>query len=91
MTGKLGIVALVALLAAGTAHAGIGNGQGVDSGNKNGWTNNQLGPDGDNPKGLEKSGENGRVDNGKGNGGERPGGATPNKHGEDGKHDADPN
>lgn len=43
------------------------------------------------PHGLNVSGDNGRVDNGGGNGGENLEGNTPNKNGEDGGGDDDPN
>ncbi|RYH09771.1 hypothetical protein [Tropicimonas sp. IMCC6043] len=76
----------------GVALAGIGNGNGVDNGNKNGWGSvDHQGHEMSVPKGLVESGDNGRVDNGGGNGGEHPGHHTPNHHGEDGPHDADPN
>jgi len=74
-----------------TAAAGIGNGKGVDNGNKNGWEASGGGYQGNVPPGLNVSGDNGRVDNGKGNGGENLDGNTPNKNGEDAAGDDDPN
>ncbi len=79
------------LASASLATAGIGNGKGVDKGNKNGWVDSGGGYDGKSPKGLNVSGDNGRVDNGGGNGGENLDGNTPNKNGEDGGGDDDPN
>ena len=82
-------VAIFAIV--GSASAGIGNGNGVDKGNKNGWEASGGGFQGNVPKGLNVSGDNGRVDNGGGNGGENLEGNTPNKNGEDGRGDDDPN
>ncbi|QDY99284.1 hypothetical protein FQ775_02245 [Nitratireductor mangrovi] len=88
---KLIIATAAATLMTGTALAGIGNGKGVNNGNKNGWEDSGGGYEGNVPKGLNVSGDNGRIDNGKGNGGENPNGNTPNKNGETGGGDADPN
>lgn len=87
-------IAIASLLAGPSAvSAGIGEGKGVDKGNKNGWTSvdhhNDLTISV--PRGLVVSGNNGRVDNGGGNGGEHPGHHTPNHHGEDAGSDQDPN
>jgi hypothetical protein len=82
---------IVLAFAASSAVAGIGNGNGVDKGNKNGWEASGGGYQGMVPKGLNVSGDNGRVDNGGGNGGENLEGNTPNKNGEDGGGDDDPN
>ena len=72
--------------------AGVGNGNGVDEGNKKGWGSvDHHGHVMSVPKGLVVSGDNGRVDNADGNGGEHPGHHTPSHRGEDGKHDEDPN
>ncbi len=93
MKNLLVSVALTALVGVpGAVLAGIGNGNGVDKGNKNGWTsvehhNEVISV----PKGLVVSGDNGRVDNGNGNGGEHPGHHTPNRDGEDADSDQDPN
>ncbi|PRX38422.1 hypothetical protein SAMN05216257_10347 [Meinhardsimonia xiamenensis] len=83
---------LAIALSAGTSFAGIGNGKGVDKGNKNGWEDSGGGYEGLVPKGLNVSGDNGRTDKGKGNGGENLDGNTPNKNGEfaDGDNDDDP-
>jgi hypothetical protein len=86
--------AIVALLGLpGAVYAGIGNGNGIDKGAKNGWISVDH-HDHDPisvPKGLVVSGDNGRVDNGDGNGGEHPGHHTPNHGGEDAPSDQDPN
>ena len=86
--------AIAALLGLPNAvSARIGNGKGVDAGNKNGWTSVDHHDDVtvSVPRGLVVSGDNGRVDNGGGNGGEHPGHHTPNHHGEDAGSDQDPN
>ena len=86
--------AIAALLGLpGAVSAGIGNGKGVDAGNKTGWTSVDHHDDVtvSVPRGLVVSGDNGRVDNGGGNGGEHPGHHTPNHHGEDAGSDQDPN
>ncbi len=88
---KVLLSSIALLMICGTASAGIGNGKGVDKGNKNGWESSGGGYDGSVPKGLNVSGDNGRVDNGGGNGGENLEGNTPNKNGEDGGGDDDPN
>lgn len=88
---KLLLSSIALLMIAGSASAGIGNGKGVDKGNKNGWEDSGGGYVGSVPKGLNVSGDNGRVDNGGGNGGENLDGNTPNKNGEDGGGDDDPN
>lgn len=73
MKNLFSAAAILALVATGSvATAGIGNGKGVDNGNKNGWTS--RGPT-DTPRGLVESGENGRTDKGRGNGGENALGA----------------
>ena len=88
---KTTVAALALVASAHLAHAGIGNGKGVDKGNKNGWEDSGGGFNGRVPPGLNKSGDNGRVDNGGGNGGENLQGNTPNRNGEDGRGDDDPN
>ncbi|WP_417524015.1 hypothetical protein [Marinovum sp.] len=88
---KLLLTAVSVIALAGTATAGIGNGKGVDKGNKNGWESSGGGYVGKVPPGLNVSGDNGRVDNGGGNGGENLEGNTPNRNGEDGSGDDDPN
>lgn len=87
---KLLISTAAILSLAAPAFAGIGNGNGVDKGNKNGWEDSGGGYQGDVPKGLNVSGDNGRIDNGGGNGGENLQGNTPNKNGEGGGGDDDP-
>ena len=87
-------VAIAALFGVpSTVTAGVGNGNGADKGNKNGWTSVDHHHDVtiSVPKGLVVSGENGRVDNGGGNGGEHPGHHTPNHGGEDASSDQEPN
>lgn len=74
---KLLLSSIALLMIAGSASAGIGNGKGVDKGNKNGWEDSGGGYAGSVPKGLNVSGDNGRVDNGGGNGGENLEGNTP--------------
>lgn len=86
---RLATTGLALLATTAIATAGIGNGNGVDKGNKNGWEASGGGYAGNVPRGLNVSGDNGRTDMGRGNGGENLEGNTPNANGEDGAGDND--